>query len=54
METLADLWDALPREKRLFDSIEAPPAKAAAPATLSSLPIEILHLILAHCNNQDI
>jgi hypothetical protein len=56
METLADLWDALPAERRIFGAIDVPPAKAVVvqpPATLSSLPTEILHLIVAHCSNQD-
>lgn len=43
-----DLWDALPLDDQIF--FHCPKAKADAVTGISSLPVEILELILEYCN----
>ncbi|PVF98035.1 hypothetical protein CPB86DRAFT_391154 [Serendipita vermifera] len=43
-----DLWDALPLDDQIF--FHCPKAKADAVTGISSLPVEILELILEYCS----
>lgn len=47
-----DLWDALPLDDQIF--FHCPEAKTDAVIGISSLPVEVLELILGYCNSRSI